>query len=210
MRVTFRPLIALLLGAGSLVLSSHNGVAELDNIHARHSRLSERSFGDGYDGLNARETVDVPFQPSLRAFLEDAATVHRRAVQEYDDLEARTRFVLTINLGPDDPPTRTHSMMVTTGTTLFEVQRAVSPLLRGPPDNIDLWGPEGFLGRGAARTLGQAGINENNALIAATFDLPETLVSPPPTPTKLPNQPRGKRPRKLPKRTPAGKGQRRR
>ncbi|KAF6750696.1 hypothetical protein DFP72DRAFT_1072129 [Ephemerocybe angulata] len=92
MRLTLRPLITLFLGVGSLVLSatcSHNGVAE-------------RSFGDGYDVLDARETVDVTFQPSLRGFLEDAVVAHRRAVQEYDYLEARVpaqQFELLINLG---------------------------------------------------------------------------------------------------------------
>ncbi|KAF5341228.1 hypothetical protein D9611_006162 [Ephemerocybe angulata] len=156
MWLTLRPLITLFLGVGSLVLSvtcSHNGVAE-------------RSFG-GYDMLDARETVDVPFQPSLRAFLEDAVAAHRRAVQEYDDLEARAKpFTLWIELR--GAKVQQHIMRgVTPDTTISDVQRAVAGGHYWPgvvAENIRIHGPDnlgdhGYLGSDG--TLGQKGIREN-------------------------------------------------
>ncbi|KAF6760771.1 hypothetical protein DFP72DRAFT_1165901 [Ephemerocybe angulata] len=89
MKFTLAPLVSLLVGASYLVANaaaySYNDYNELDARHQIDDVLSERDFG-----LEARETVDVPFQPSLRAFLEEAVTVHRRSMSEYQGhLEAR-------------------------------------------------------------------------------------------------------------------------
>ncbi|KAF5341223.1 hypothetical protein D9611_005926 [Ephemerocybe angulata] len=89
MKFTLAPLVSLLIGASYLVSNaaaySYNDYNELDARYQIDDVLSERGFG-----LEARETVDVPFQPSLRAFLEEAVTAHRRSLSVYEeDLEAR-------------------------------------------------------------------------------------------------------------------------
>ncbi|KAF5340943.1 hypothetical protein D9611_006013 [Ephemerocybe angulata] len=91
MKFTLAPLVTLLLGASYLIASataySYNDYSELNARYQIDDVLSERGFG-----LEARETVDVPFQPSLRAFLEEAVTAHRRSMS--DDEEHLERRVL--------------------------------------------------------------------------------------------------------------------
>ncbi|KAF5319770.1 hypothetical protein D9611_012861 [Ephemerocybe angulata] len=88
MKLPLAPLVSLLFGASYLVANtiaySYHDYNELDARYQIDDVLSERGFG-----LEARETIDVPFQPSLRAFLEEAATAHRRSMSENEDLEAR-------------------------------------------------------------------------------------------------------------------------
>ncbi|KAF6750192.1 hypothetical protein DFP72DRAFT_1139808 [Ephemerocybe angulata] len=92
MKFTPAPLVSLLFGASYLIANaaaySYNDYNELDARYQIDDVLSERGFGP-----EARETVDVPFQPSLRAFLEEAVTAHRRSMGEYEHLEARTRTI---------------------------------------------------------------------------------------------------------------------
>ncbi|KAF6742279.1 hypothetical protein DFP72DRAFT_1107103 [Ephemerocybe angulata] len=89
MKLPLAPLVSLLFGASYLVANtiaySYNDYNELDARYQIDDVLSERGFG-----LEARETIDVPFQPSLRAFLEEATTAHRRSMSEKEEyLEAR-------------------------------------------------------------------------------------------------------------------------
>ncbi|KAF6760694.1 hypothetical protein DFP72DRAFT_1062443 [Ephemerocybe angulata] len=96
MKLTLAPLLSLLVGASYLVASaaaySYNDYNELNARYQIDDVLSERGFG-----LEARETVDVPFQPSLRAFLEEAITAHRRSMGDYEEaLEARVSIDVLI------------------------------------------------------------------------------------------------------------------
>ncbi|KAF5329978.1 hypothetical protein D9611_010405 [Ephemerocybe angulata] len=95
MKFTLAPLVSLLFGASYLIASataySYNDYNELDARHQIDDVLYERGFG-----LEARETIDVPFQPSLRAFLEEAVTAHRRSMSDSEEhLEARTDLKVT-------------------------------------------------------------------------------------------------------------------
>ncbi|KAF6753707.1 hypothetical protein DFP72DRAFT_1128220 [Ephemerocybe angulata] len=111
MKFTLAPLVSLLFGASYLVASA----AAYSYLNVRLARyqiddvLSERGFG-----LEARETVDVPFQPSLRAFLEEAVTAHRRSMSEdEEDLEARALVDVTAHIfeGPPGPTPQTSVTM---------------------------------------------------------------------------------------------------
>ncbi|KAF6761744.1 hypothetical protein DFP72DRAFT_879503 [Ephemerocybe angulata] len=93
MKLPLAPLVSLLFGASYLVANtiaySYNDYNELDARYQIDDVLSERGFG-----LEARETIDVPFQPSLRAFLEEAVTAHRRSMSENEEyLEARNNLI---------------------------------------------------------------------------------------------------------------------
>ncbi|KAF5311384.1 hypothetical protein D9611_012543 [Ephemerocybe angulata] len=89
MKFTIAPLVGLLFGASCLIANttaySYEDYNELDARQQIDDALSERGFG-----LEARETVDVPFQPSLRAFLGEAVTAYRRSTNGYEEnLDAR-------------------------------------------------------------------------------------------------------------------------
>ncbi|KAF5334746.1 hypothetical protein D9611_012968 [Ephemerocybe angulata] len=115
---TRAPLVSLLFGASYLVASaaaySYNDYNELDARYQIDDVLSERGFD-----LEARETVDVPFQPSLRAFLEEAVTAHRRSMSEdQEDLEARALVAVTAKIFREGPPGSTPD-----GTITMQVNR---------------------------------------------------------------------------------------
>ncbi|KAF5311529.1 hypothetical protein D9611_011541 [Ephemerocybe angulata] len=82
-----------LLVAGSS-LASANAYPDYSDLSARSTtgHLYDRDLS--YTDLGAREALEVPYQPSLRSFLEEAATVHRRAFSDFvgaaaDEVEAR-------------------------------------------------------------------------------------------------------------------------
>ncbi|KAF5341220.1 hypothetical protein D9611_005923 [Ephemerocybe angulata] len=98
MKFTLAPLVSLVFGASYLIANataySYIDYNELDARYQIDEVLSERGFG-----LEARETIDVPFQPSLRAFLEEAVTAHRRSMSEYENhLEARAMITVHANI----------------------------------------------------------------------------------------------------------------
>ncbi|KAF6750174.1 hypothetical protein DFP72DRAFT_1043900 [Ephemerocybe angulata] len=101
MKFTLAPLVSLLFGASYLITNaaaySYNDYNELD---ARYQ------VDDGGFGLAARETVDVPFQPSLRAFLDEAVAAHRRSMSEYEHLEAREIISVTARVVISDKEKR--------------------------------------------------------------------------------------------------------
>ncbi|KAF5320476.1 hypothetical protein D9611_010694 [Ephemerocybe angulata] len=69
--------------------------AEYDELDARSA--IDAPFAD----ISERHIVDVPFQPSLRSFLEGAADAHRRALDERgDELAARNdrKIFLSVKL----------------------------------------------------------------------------------------------------------------
>ncbi|KAF5311321.1 hypothetical protein D9611_012540 [Ephemerocybe angulata] len=119
MKFTIAPLVGLLFGASCLIANTtayaYDDFNELDARQQIDDVLSERGLG-----LEARETVDVPFQPSLRAFLGEAVTAYRRSTNGYEEnLDARGLLTLTINYPVWDPHTKTnvpHPLTVTVGT----------------------------------------------------------------------------------------------
>ncbi|KAF6748866.1 hypothetical protein DFP72DRAFT_1174047 [Ephemerocybe angulata] len=85
MRLMLGPVLSLVLLIASL------GV--LANAYVGHDEFIARS---AVDGLSMRgESLAVPFQHFLREFLEGAADVYKRSLDEYEDgiLEARVRNV---------------------------------------------------------------------------------------------------------------------
>ncbi|KAF6753860.1 hypothetical protein DFP72DRAFT_1127522 [Ephemerocybe angulata] len=82
MKFAFAPILALLL-----CISTATAFVDYDEVDGRSL----------VDDLTVRgEAVSVPFQPSLRAFLEDAVTVHRRAIESINELEARDSVSLMV------------------------------------------------------------------------------------------------------------------
>ncbi|KAF5311350.1 hypothetical protein D9611_012538 [Ephemerocybe angulata] len=120
MKFTIAPLVGLLFGASCLIANttaySYDDFNELDARQQIDDVLSERGLG-----LEARETVDVPFQPSLRAFLGEAVTAYRRSTNGYEEnLDARGLLDLTIKNPVWDPHTGTnvdHPIYVTVSST---------------------------------------------------------------------------------------------
>ncbi|KAF5320558.1 hypothetical protein D9611_010674 [Ephemerocybe angulata] len=94
MKFSFAPLATLAVAASSLLLSAY--------AHVEYDELNARSIVDyGYDSLSARsDTIDVPFQHSLRSFLEEAVVAHRRALEVEDQLEARANVRVKFLLMP--------------------------------------------------------------------------------------------------------------
>ncbi|KAF5341040.1 hypothetical protein D9611_005934 [Ephemerocybe angulata] len=132
MKLTLAPLVSLLFGASYLVASataySYNDYNELDARYHIDDVLSERGFGL----VEARESVDIPFQPSLRAFLEEAVAAYRRSMSEYqEDLEARASINDLLNPidveaavfdGPlGSPPTKRVTMQKVSPTMTLEL-----------------------------------------------------------------------------------------
>ncbi|KAF6748774.1 hypothetical protein DFP72DRAFT_853160 [Ephemerocybe angulata] len=87
MHFFWNTIFGLILTAFSL-LSAVNAYGDYDT----------RSIGEGlgYSNLGARDTVDIPFQHSLRDFLEEAVSAHRRAVSDYDLLEGRNNVEISL------------------------------------------------------------------------------------------------------------------
>ncbi|KAF6760997.1 hypothetical protein DFP72DRAFT_1062714 [Ephemerocybe angulata] len=86
-----------------------------------YSDLEKVDARDLMDELSTRSSsVDVPFQRSLREFLEGAVSAHRRALDsDYGaDLEARTVFQVEVWQGNRNPPWRGN---VDSGTTAFMI-----------------------------------------------------------------------------------------
>ncbi|KAF6758374.1 hypothetical protein DFP72DRAFT_889109 [Ephemerocybe angulata] len=86
-----------LLVAGSS-LASANAYPDYSELSARSTtgHLYDRDLS--YTDLGARDVLEVSYQPSLRSFLEEAATVHRRAFSDFvgaaaDEVEARDKFL---------------------------------------------------------------------------------------------------------------------
>ncbi|KAF6756076.1 hypothetical protein DFP72DRAFT_1066900 [Ephemerocybe angulata] len=92
MRFILGPVLSLVLLISSLGL--------LANAYIDHDEFIARST---VDGLSMRgESLAVPFQHSLREFLEGAVDVYKRSLDEYEDgiLEARAREVtISIRVG---------------------------------------------------------------------------------------------------------------
>ncbi|KAF6752098.1 hypothetical protein DFP72DRAFT_1070789 [Ephemerocybe angulata] len=146
MKFTLAPLATLLFGASYLVANaaaySYNDYNELDARYQIDGVLSERGFG-----LEARETVDVPFQPSLRAFLEEAVTAHRRSISEDEEyLEARADDKMinvdAIVVNTDKNPPKV-SLEVKPNMLLLMFVGAVEKKLKalGKPDNLHDYTP---------------------------------------------------------------------
>ncbi|KAF6747386.1 hypothetical protein DFP72DRAFT_1174899 [Ephemerocybe angulata] len=82
MKFAFAPILGLLL-----CISTATAFVDYDEVDGR-------SF---VDDLSVRgEAVAIPFQPSLRAFLEEAVTAHRRAIESTNELEARDSVSLMV------------------------------------------------------------------------------------------------------------------
>ncbi|KAF6742441.1 hypothetical protein DFP72DRAFT_1075266 [Ephemerocybe angulata] len=95
MKLSIASLFGILIGSSSLLTSAY-AYGDYDDLDVRSGvdYHSERDLG-----FDARSTIDVPFHPSLRAFLEDAATAHTRRALSLDDsggLEAREIVSLNV------------------------------------------------------------------------------------------------------------------
>ncbi|KAF6753787.1 hypothetical protein DFP72DRAFT_1170601 [Ephemerocybe angulata] len=77
MKLDIASLFGVVMGSSYLLTSAYAYV-DYDDLDVRSSvdYHSERDLG--FDAFDARSTLDVPFHPSLRAFLEDAAAAHAR------------------------------------------------------------------------------------------------------------------------------------
>ncbi|KAF5320553.1 hypothetical protein D9611_010684 [Ephemerocybe angulata] len=92
MKFSFAPLATLAVAASSLFLSAY--------AYVEYDELNARSIVDS-DSLSGRsDTIDVPFQHSLRSFLEEAVVAHRRALEAEDQLEARANVNVKFLLMP--------------------------------------------------------------------------------------------------------------
>ncbi|KAF6748813.1 hypothetical protein DFP72DRAFT_1049358 [Ephemerocybe angulata] len=110
MKFSLAPLATLAVAASSLFLSAY--------AHVEYDELNARSIVDsyGYDSLSARsDTIDVPFQHSLRSFLEEAVVAHRRALEPEDQLEARANVRVLFRL---EPRNEVHELSLATNTPI--------------------------------------------------------------------------------------------
>ncbi|KAF6750285.1 hypothetical protein DFP72DRAFT_911531 [Ephemerocybe angulata] len=92
------------------------------NIAYAHSDRENINFARNLvDEMSTRgSSVEVPFQHSLREFLEGAVSAHRRALDsDYGaDLEARNFYKVVVKQGNSHPPFTTH---VEGSTTAFMI-----------------------------------------------------------------------------------------
>ncbi|KAF6748804.1 hypothetical protein DFP72DRAFT_915510 [Ephemerocybe angulata] len=110
MKFSFAPLATLAVAASSLFLSAY--------AYVDYDELDARSIVDsyGYDSLSARsDSIEVPFQHSLRSFLEEAVVAHRRALDDEDQLEARANVNVNFRL---DPPGEIRHLSLATTTPI--------------------------------------------------------------------------------------------
>ncbi|KAF6752111.1 hypothetical protein DFP72DRAFT_1171928 [Ephemerocybe angulata] len=146
MKLPLAPLVSLLFGASYLVANtiaySYNDYNELDARYQIDDVLSERGFG-----LEARETIDVPFQPSLRAFLEEAVTAHRRSVSEDEGhIEARNgnEIMVSVNLHTKDPNgakrIAAYQVPVLPTAKVSDLKQAVATKANISPFNPEIYG----------------------------------------------------------------------
>ncbi|KAF6743710.1 hypothetical protein DFP72DRAFT_1052705 [Ephemerocybe angulata] len=138
MRVTLAPLLTVLLSAAALFGSAaaYQDYAELEARHAPSSYLRSRDLGFSHEDLDARGGFDaeyeglqarggaleVPFQLSLRDFLEEAVEVYRRS--------GGARFDVFIDIRLGGMRLDSRSVQLSTSTTLREIYQAVA-LRRG-------------------------------------------------------------------------------
>ncbi|KAF5313651.1 hypothetical protein D9611_010078 [Ephemerocybe angulata] len=134
---------SILLGLLSLstYASAYLDYNELDARDSTNSLLVERN------------TVDVPFQPSLRSFLETAADAHQRALDDHDDLLGARNGMVTVEFFPmlDGRPLPLARVQVYRGWGPREVQgvlrlqypqyspaKAQCLLFHGPPSKLPM------------------------------------------------------------------------
>ncbi|KAF5331897.1 hypothetical protein D9611_008997 [Ephemerocybe angulata] len=169
MRFTLAPLVSLLFGASYLIANataySYNDYNELDARHQIDDILSERGFG-----LEARETVDIPFQPSLRAFLEGAVTAHRRSMSEYEEhLEARAAKI-DVTAEIIDGPAGTPKTVALQAEPEWTITRLKEEIWNVAKIKLDNYGAE--VGKGkdkkpcsSGETLGKCGVKDRSGVI---------------------------------------------
>ncbi|KAF6743898.1 hypothetical protein DFP72DRAFT_1052464 [Ephemerocybe angulata] len=147
MRVTLASLLTVLLSAAALFgfAAAHQDFGELKARHVPNSYLGSRDlsfsheefdardgFNPEYEGVQARgEALDVPFQLSLRDFLEEAVVVYRR--------EEEKPFTLTIVVEPKGKkPIEVKVPNVGAATILRTLLPHVAPALGLSPNAEDL------------------------------------------------------------------------
>ncbi|KAF6743117.1 hypothetical protein DFP72DRAFT_1053428 [Ephemerocybe angulata] len=221
MRATLLPLLTVLLSAIALFgfAAAHQDFTELEARHVPSSYLrsrdlsfSDEDFGarDGfnseYEGLQARgEALEVPFQLSLRDFLEEAVEVYRRS-----------SFTLLLAIG--NPIIEQIPLPVTPQTTVDQLYKEAGPTLgfigKQPADlanliNLERGSQPGkpLQVRGDMRkTMSDLGITAEDNFVLAIKKEPWPLLRGSPTRRPLQTQANGsKKPAKAPAQTPAKK-----
>ncbi|KAF6752549.1 hypothetical protein DFP72DRAFT_446503 [Ephemerocybe angulata] len=143
MRLTLAPLLTVLVGAVALfgfAAAHQQDFTELEARHVPSSYLRSRDLSfshedfdtrDGFDaeygGLQARgEALEVPFQLSLRDFLEEAVEVYRRT--DY--------FQLEVDVG--DPPKRIRIVNLRPQSKVDVIFKEAAPGLGYNPEDTNL------------------------------------------------------------------------
>ncbi|KAF6744806.1 hypothetical protein DFP72DRAFT_1093187 [Ephemerocybe angulata] len=172
MRVTLAPLLTVLLSAAALfgfAAAHQQDYAELEARHEPSSYLRSRDlsyedldarggFDAEYEGLQARGgALEVPFQLSLRDFLEEAVEVYRRSGD---------RFEVFIDIRLSGMHLDSRRVQLTSSTPLREIYQAVA-LRRGIdttrpdlPQLITLRINGNIVTAGMDTTLGTLGITQ--------------------------------------------------
>ncbi|KAF6742525.1 hypothetical protein DFP72DRAFT_860379 [Ephemerocybe angulata] len=129
MRLTFIPALTVLaLGVASTFTTAY--------AYASHDNFDARSIIDpGSNTLDARygSGIEVPFQPVLRDFLEEAVDAYRRHLSESESLEARADTWYTFKYGE-----RQQRMECTGTEPVKDIKKRLWGLSDGKPETLSL------------------------------------------------------------------------
>ncbi|KAF6748766.1 hypothetical protein DFP72DRAFT_1143874 [Ephemerocybe angulata] len=94
------------------------------NAYSDYNEYDTRSIGEGlgYSNLGARDTVNIPFQHSLRDFLEEAVSAHRRAL-DYDLLERRSDVSISLTWKPKFDKLKSAQVTLPITSTVGELKK---------------------------------------------------------------------------------------
>ncbi|KAF6757038.1 hypothetical protein DFP72DRAFT_892996 [Ephemerocybe angulata] len=163
MRLSFiTPLLGLLFGAAHL-LSAVKGNTEYGELDSRYNvdapSLFERDFDNGFA---ARNTINVPFAPSLRAFLEEAATSHRRALDSVSEDHLESRNYCAIHVIRADSPHIQYEIVVLDSDTISKIKNVLLTQEHVATSNYDLYNGETLLQDGAQ--VGASGLHDGSTV----------------------------------------------
>ncbi|KAF6741685.1 hypothetical protein DFP72DRAFT_941960 [Ephemerocybe angulata] len=163
MRLSFiTPLLGLLFGAAHL-LSAVKGNTEYGELDARYNvdapSLFERDFAHDFA---ARNTIEVPFAPSLRAFLEEAATSHRRALDSVYEDHLESRNYCAIHVTRADSPHVQYEIVVLDSDRISKIKNLLLTQEHVATSNYDLYNGGVLLQDGAQ--VGASGLHDGSTV----------------------------------------------
>ncbi|KAF5320397.1 hypothetical protein D9611_010758 [Ephemerocybe angulata] len=131
MRLILAPVLSLVLLISSL--------GPLANAYVDHDEFIARSAVDGPSTRG--ESLAVPFEHSLREFLEGAADVYQRSLDEYEHgiLEARAPRIVTVHIKTGGKQYGPFSMQSNT-TPLKALTVYISKII--PPEEVEFSVPD--------------------------------------------------------------------